>query len=312
MKKADKLRLDAALDKALAPPRRPQANLDALLDEYAPSERTVTASLPTILPQTTVAHLTSEPLPETTVVSQQTVVSQTIVDPAKYTQTPNDISDKVLPTLSVYAQVVLMRLYRLSRGMQGAETCKVSYDTLARSCNASKSQVIRAVKELENARWIERIGSDLASSNKHQRGTVFRVMLPAAARTVARQTTVALQNTVAQQTTVVRQTPNKENTLKDTHNTEPSGRVGSRFTLAECRNYAESLRSEGINNPGGYATRLHRSGEADELIAVFLAPAEAVPTVDASKCPDCRGSGFWEPGGVGKGVARCKHERLEA
>jgi DNA-binding transcriptional ArsR family regulator len=42
-------------------------------------------------------------------------------------------------------------------------------------------------------------------------------------------------------------------------------------------------------------------------------PDEAVskaPTVDASKCPDCAGSGWWYPDGEAKGVAKCKHEKL--
>jgi hypothetical protein len=34
--------------------------------------------------------------------------------------------------------------------------------------------------------------------------------------------------------------------------------------------------------------------------------------VDASKCPDCFGSGMWYPGGFEKGVARCAHSKLMA
>ena len=34
------------------------------------------------------------------------------------------------------------------------------------------------------------------------------------------------------------------------------------------------------------------------------------PSVDASKCPDCGGSGWWYPEGESKGVAKCKHEKL--
>ena len=37
------------------------------------------------------------------------------------------------------------------------------------------------------------------------------------------------------------------------------------------------------------------------------APAK---TADASKCPDCGGTGFFYPGGYEGGVARCRHERL--
>jgi DNA-binding transcriptional ArsR family regulator len=33
-------------------------------------------------------------------------------------------------------------------------------------------------------------------------------------------------------------------------------------------------------------------------------------TVDASKCPDCGGSGWWYPEGEAKGVAKCRHEKL--
>ena len=42
-------------------------------------------------------------------------------------------------------------------------------------------------------------------------------------------------------------------------------------------------------------------------------PDEAVShvqSVDASKCPDCGGSGWWYPEGEAKGVAKCKHEKL--
>jgi hypothetical protein len=34
--------------------------------------------------------------------------------------------------------------------------------------------------------------------------------------------------------------------------------------------------------------------------------------VDASKCPDCFGTGMWYPEGFEKGVARCRHDKLRA
>ena len=37
----------------------------------------------------------------------------------------------------------------------------------------------------------------------------------------------------------------------------------------------------------------------------------ATPKVDASKCPDCFGTGMWYPEGFDKGVARCEHRSLE-
>lgn len=42
--------------------------------------------------------------------------------------------------------------------------------------------------------------------------------------------------------------------------------------------------------------------------ADVLQPAAA--TVDASKCPDCFGTGMWYPEGFDKGVVRCRHGKL--
>lgn len=35
------------------------------------------------------------------------------------------------------------------------------------------------------------------------------------------------------------------------------------------------------------------------------------PGVNASGCPDCRGSGWWYPEGAERGVAKCRHEKLQ-
>ena len=88
--------------------------------------------------------------------------------------------------------------------------------------------------------------------------------------------------------------------------------VGSKFTLEECREYAAHLHQtgQGITNPGGYATTIHRSGEADALIEKFLQPQTATASLDSSKCPDCQGTGFWYAWGREQGVSKCKHTRL--
>ncbi len=105
----------------------------------------------------------------------------------------------------------------------------------------------------------------------------------------------------------------KENKENHTH-TEGAGapvraRVGSKFSFQDCRQYAESLKvTGGIVNPGGYATVIFRSGEADALIEDFLNPARAP---DVNKCPDCGGRGVYYPQGIGIGpVKKCKHEKL--
>jgi hypothetical protein len=107
---------------------------------------------------------------------------------------------------------------------------------------------------------------------------------------------------------------NKNNNKEslNTH-TQPGVGVGSKFSLEECKRFAEHLQKtgQGINNPGGYATAIFRSGEADTQIEAFLsAPATSAP-FKADDCPDCGGSGYFYPEGVDKGVKICKHEKLK-
>jgi hypothetical protein len=47
---------------------------------------------------------------------------------------------------------------------------------------------------------------------------------------------------------------------------------GSKFSLAECRKYAEHLHTtgQGINNPGGFSRTIYNSGQADDEIEAFL------------------------------------------
>ena len=87
--------------------------------------------------------------------------------------------------------------------------------------------------------------------------------------------------------------------------------MGSKFSLEECKRFAEHLQKtgQGINNPGGYATTIFRSGEADAQIEAFLNPPT---TVESGGCPDCGGSGYYYPEGVEKGVKICKHEKLKS
>jgi len=82
--------------------------------------------------------------------------------------------------------------------------------------------------------------------------------------------------------------------------------------LEECRRYAEHLKQtgQGITNPGGYATKIFRSGEADAFIEAFLNPQAPL---DIDQCPDCRGSNFIyiDPSNHDRGVRPCKHEALK-
>ena len=109
----------------------------------------------------------------------------------------------------------------------------------------------------------------------------------------------------------------KEKEEKDAHTNGRATRAGasggSKFSLEDCRIYADHLHrtGQGITNPGGFATTICRTGEADLLIEEFLAQTSAKEQRDIHKCPDCKGMNFYYPEGIERGaVAKCKHPRL--
>jgi hypothetical protein len=218
--------------------------------------------------------------------------------------------DRILPTLDIYGQSLLLRLYRLSRGFN-SDTCNVSVGKLATACNFSTRKVQMGLAALEMRGLIQRLMEDHKNRDFNLRGITFRILI--SDPSPARRTPPAQHASDAQHAPGAPNAPNKVNTQKEnTQTQEVSVRVGSKFTIEECRRYAEYLRStgQGINNPGGYATTIHRTGEADLLIENFLNPVTTTQ-VDTSQCPDCQGSGFYYPNGPTGGVAKCKHEKLQ-
>src|SRR5215203_316582 len=222
---------------------------------------------------------------------------------------PNEILYNILPTLKPSEAIVLLRLYALSHGFQ-KNMCTVSLDKLASGCNLSRTQTRVCVRNLERKKLIKGLGMDNTNSQKELRGLHFEVKLPSATRAEIAPHT---KSTPRAETA-----PNKEKTIKENTQTQDEPvvgvGVGSKFTIEECRKYARHLQStgQGINNPGGYATTIHRTGEADLLIESFLRPQVPSPSSNfaTSQCPDCHGGGFYYPKGVEGGVARCKHEQL--
>lgn len=219
---------------------------------------------------------------------------------APHIRFPYEILDHVLKDLKPAPRVVMERLYRLSAGWDSDE-CVVSLAKLSEHCQIEPTQIRKHLVALESRGFIQRLENVVGGRDLSLRGVRFRVLLPR----------IPLSKSEPNKETHIKETHTNTDALADAREKTAVGvGVSSRFTLEECRRFAESLHADGITNPGGYATKVHRSGEADDLIAKFLSPVEPAKKVDVSRCPDCYGTGFYEPGGAGKGVAKCKHERL--
>jgi hypothetical protein len=216
---------------------------------------------------------------------------------------PHKYTDHLCRLLKPDEQAVYLQLYRLSWGW-GQETCFISNPRLSERSNVPLSSMKRAVAGLLDKGVIEKTGHK--NGYGKDQGVEYRVL------TLDWQPNMSSQPKLSSQPRV---DPNKVNTHKEhTQTQEPSAgvRADSKFTIEECRRYAEHLRAsgQGINNPGGYATTIHRTGEADALIEAYLNPTTAQSSVDSSRCPDCQGTGFYYPKGIEQGVAKCQHERL--
>jgi hypothetical protein len=117
-----------------------------------------------------------------------------------------------LPELDVYSQIILLRIYRLSRGIEDNETCHVGFVKLAKKCQMSRKQAIKCVNKLETLGLIERVDYIQKGVAKSDRGNVYRINLPAVTRP---------QRTRVQDTRVLdtdnQRTPYKDKSSKETN-----------------------------------------------------------------------------------------------
>ena len=208
--------------------------------------------------------------------------------------------DHLYPQLDPFERAVYETLYRLSWGF-GKPNCSISYQRIAERSGMSPKSAQRASSRLEAKGLINKSGRVIGYQK--EQGIEFSVVPPPRLVSETRQ---------VRQTRLVPETNIIETTQIDNTQTQQGVSVSSRFSLEECRRYADHLKQtgQGIINPGGYATKIFRSGEADALIEAFSNP----PTqLDISKCEDCRGTGFIyiDPLNHDRGVRQCKHESLK-
>lgn len=234
-------------------------------------------------------------------------------DVGGFTKFWHQLTDYLYGQLTPAEQVVHIQLFRLSWG-HNKSTCKIGLPQLGRRAGIGRSTAQIAVAGLINKGLIKKVQTHFGSDK--EQGNEYYVVPPSSMLATSSQ---AKRSSLPESNSLPDSRHNKENTYKESTQTQDapaaSVRVGSKFSLEECRRYAKHLQStgQGINNPGGYATTIHRTGEADLLIESFLHPdasGDVSSNLDTSQCPDCNGTGFYYPQGAEGGVARCKHDQL--
>jgi hypothetical protein len=226
-----------------------------------------------------------------------------------FTKLHHQIVDHLYCQLSAKEQVVHLQLYRLSWG-RGQPKCFMNLPKLARRSNLSERSVGEAVGLLESKGLIHKAA--VVTGKGKEQGIEYWVT---PAPSLAKNASLAIPASLATAASLAKSEPDiedkEERHEEHTHKEERVG-VSSKFTLEECRQYAQHLQQtgQGITNPGGYATTIHRSGEADDSIVEFLKSQQR--RIEASLCPDCDGQGFKLVQRDGReGAVRCQHERLK-
>jgi hypothetical protein len=228
----------------------------------------------------------------------------------------HQVTDYLNRQLPTGEQAIYEQLYRLTWGYERPRVV-VGFPKLAVRANVGESTARAAAKALEKKGLIRRHG--VVFGLNHEQGVEWEVFPPPALLKYLRLREDRRQRGSKMKSPSefegpANSEPMKDNVLfsKEHTHTQVGESVCSRFSLEECRKYADHLKQtgQGITNPGGYATKIFRSGEADALIETFLNPPAPL---DIKMCPDCHGSNFIyiEPTNPDRGVRPCKHYNLK-
>jgi DNA-binding MarR family transcriptional regulator len=145
-------------------------------------------------------------------VTAESTVSALVTHPEQYYSAPNELDDRVMPTLRPGEQVVLRRIYRLTRGFHKA-TCSVSVGRLARACNISEKKAGMALNLLEDRGFIRRIDSSNKGKTNEIRGLTIECLIPEAA--TAKTAVSAKSAVTAARSVTASGSDNKKTALKE-------------------------------------------------------------------------------------------------
>lgn len=364
MKKTDRKRLDEALDKALAPPRKmPRQALDSLLDEYdEPATKVEASENSTAVPeyrstgaiesesaveqgftQTSSPLITAVPehrgtgVPERTDAStSQSKVSSQVIPTSNFYRKANEVVDQLDRELTPAESKIFDHLIRLSVGFN-KDWCQVRISTLQQRTGYRSDKTVRAAINglIVKGRIARRTHHNNPLGDEYQiRGYSGITGVPEYRSTPAENTQVleskitgqlntdlkeksfdddaALAGLIATLKDAVRQVTGREVSAGDHERWRELGEVLiTELKIAAARTTVSSV-------PAFLAEHLRRrlwkiDKKQAQAEGKELPDASAVirPNDRTDKCPDCGGTGWWYPEGSERGVAKCKHERLQ-
>lgn len=174
----------------------------------------------TVTALSTVTAPASLPSPQITETAEAPVTAL-VAHPEQYYSTPNELDDRIMPTLRPSEQAVLRRIFRLTRGFH-KDTCNVSVGKLARACNVSEKKAGEALNLLEERGFIRRIDSSNKGKTNEVRGLTIECLIP---EVVTARSAVSAKSTVtAPRAVTAVGADNKETALKE-------NKKGSELTL---------------------------------------------------------------------------------
>jgi phage replication O-like protein O len=237
-----------------------------------------------------------------------------------YTQVSDYVLDFIMPTLSGNQWKVLCFVIRKTVGWK-KESDALSYaQIIAGTGIKSDATVSEALKVLVGKTYILKSPGDKWEATTYTLNTDFEVTdvsSPASKNEADVTSKNGAVSASKNEDTINKGEKQEKHTQTQLRAVgAPSGVVcaKSKFSLEECDRYANHLHAsgQGINNPGGYAQSIYRSGVADAKIERFLdvGPNEPgrIPTID--ECPDCNSAGFSMESILAGAAKKCHHPKL--
>jgi hypothetical protein len=227
----------------------------------------------------------------------------------------HQVTDYLDRQLTPFEQCLYKQLYRLSWGFD-SPTCIIGFPKLAERTNMSETAARQAAKGLVKKGLVKKQG--MVFGKGVEQGIEWEIYAPSAlikhkeetSRRPARNAGPSFNTGQVLNAGPVPAAPIKEINTQNKNTQTQAGGV-SRFTFDECRTYAEHLKKTGggITNPRGFATVIHRTGQADNDIEAFLHPASE-KAASCARCVTTGGFIYIDPSNPDKGVRPCKHESL--